>query len=141
MLRTLADPSQQFYSRPAVSIARPSYSVCPRVSQPITGSACCFGPWPRLARCSSPFLTRAVRVLASPRHSEGISRRTTKEQQSESEDTRMIHMRPLPPPHRPGTRLNLIPKAQGDVAFSDSNAPRITLDMHTDTDRTGQDRT
>jgi hypothetical protein len=53
----------------------------------------------------------------------------------------MIHMRPLPPPHRPGTRLNLIPKAQGDVAFSDSNAPRITLDMHTDTDRTGQDRT
>jgi hypothetical protein len=53
----------------------------------------------------------------------------------------MIHMRPLPPPHRPGTRLNLIPKAQGDVAFSDSNAPRITLDMDTGTDRTGQDRT
>jgi hypothetical protein len=53
----------------------------------------------------------------------------------------MIHMRPLPPPHRPGTRLNLIPKAQGDVAFSDSNAPRITLDMDTGTDRTGQDLT
>jgi hypothetical protein len=55
----------------------------------------------------------------------------------------MIHMRPLPSPHRPGTRLNLIPKAQGDVALPDSNAPRITLDMDmdTDTDRTGQDRT